>query len=58
MKVAVIIHSTYNLFGESHWASYLRGNLTSSFYGRLERGRPFVESRPSFTRQTTASKLS
>ena len=52
MKVATTTHVTHNPFGESHWASCLRENLTSSSYGEgLETSRQFADPRQSFTRQ-------
>ena len=44
--------TTHNLFDESHWASCLRENLTSSSYGEgLETDRILSAPRQSLTRQ-------
>jgi hypothetical protein len=53
VKVAVIPDRTHNPFGEAHWVSCLRENLTSSSYGEgLETGRASTQTpRQSFTRQ-------
>ena len=53
MKVATMTATTHNPFDESHWASCLRENLTSSSYGEgLETGRAIAKApRQSLTRQ-------
>ncbi len=52
MKVAVMTDPTHNPCDESHRASCLRENFTSSSYGEgLETDRPFTVPRQPFTRQ-------
>jgi len=53
VKVATMTATTHNPFDESHWASCLRENLTSSSYGEgLETGRTSTQApRQSLTRQ-------
>lgn len=56
MKVYAMIYGTHNPFGESHWVSRLRENLTSGSDGEgLETGQAVP--RQSFTRQILFKKM-